>query len=407
MMMIKSSNTFALALFGILATAGLVHAAESTVPEPFRGYDENSNYTINYDDLSAVLRAVVVDVGRSTREVAQQSEAKTGTRMKAKVKRLTANEGNRFYYETVEDSEESQQFLRDIQKSLEEVPDIAPLENFSRDEQLAYWLNLYNVTLLNQIIDIYPKRDLKKVLNGKNSILSKKLLTVAGIPLSLDDIQFTILRQNYDNNPLIMYGLYQGVVGGPNIRKSAYTGADVYRALQNNAYDFVNSNRGTYGQDERTFRVSTLYDRNRDYFPNFKEDLSAHLMTFIEGYERIELERASSIKPDIYDWTVTDLGGTHQQIGGSFADSRAALLDSYQSTTPDPNNPGKLLAATVGAGSSSAAAKGKTLARFDQELLVKLHKIDDARRLENERNASVTIEDVEDSPAEPAPSTEE
>ncbi|MDH5620658.1 MAG: DUF547 domain-containing protein [Gammaproteobacteria bacterium] len=405
--MIKSSNTFALALFGILATAGLVHAAESTVPEPFRGYDENSNYTINYDDLSAVLRAVVVDVGRSTREVAQQSEAKTGTRMKAKVKRLTANEGNRFYYETVEDSEESQQFLRDIQKSLEEVPDIAPLENFSRDEQLAYWLNLYNVTLLNQIIDIYPKRDLKKVLNGKNSILSKKLLTVAGIPLSLDDIQFTILRQNYDNNPLIMYGLYQGVVGGPNIRKSAYTGADVYRALQNNAYDFVNSNRGTYGQDERTFRVSTLYDRNRDYFPNFKEDLSAHLMTFIEGYERIELERASSIKPDIYDWTVTDLGGTHQQIGGSFADSRAALLDSYQSTTPDPNNPGKLLAATVGAGSSSAAAKGKTLARFDQELLVKLHKIDDARRLENERNASVTIEDVEDSPAEPAPSTEE
>ncbi|MDH5241688.1 MAG: DUF547 domain-containing protein [Gammaproteobacteria bacterium] len=405
--MIKSSNTFALALFGILATAGLVHAAESTVPEPFRGYDENSNYTINYDDLSAVLRAVVVDVGRSTREVAQQSEAKTGTRMKAKVKRLTANEGNRFYYETVEDSEESQQFLRDIQKSLEEVPDIAPLENFSRDEQLAYWLNLYNVTLLNQIIDIYPKRDLKKVLNGKNSILSKKLLTVAGIPLSLDDIQFTILRQNYDNNPLIMYGLYQGVVGGPNIRKSAYTGADVYRALQNNAYDFVNSNRGTYGQDERTFRVSTLYDRNRDYFPNFKEDLSAHLMTFIEGYERIELERASSIKPDIYDWTVTDLGGTHQQIGGSFADSRAALLDSYQSKTPDPNNPGKLLAATVGAGSSSAAAKGKTLARFDQELLVKLHKIDDARRLENERNASVTIEDVEDSPAEPAPSTEE
>lgn len=404
--MTKSTNTPAFVLIGILATAGLVHAAESAVPEPFRGFDENSNYTINYDDLSAVLRAVVVDVGRSTREVAQQSEAKTGTRMKAKVKRLTANEGNRFYYETVEDSVESQQFLREIQKSLEEVPDIAPLENFSRDEQLAYWLNLYNVTLLNQIIDIYPKRDLKKVLNGKNSILSKKLLTVAGIPLSLDDIQFTILRQNYNNNPLIMYGLYQGVVGGPNIRKSAYTGADVYRALQNNAYDFVNSNRGTYGQDERTFRVSTLYDRNRDYFPNFKEDLTAHLMTLIEGYERIELERASAIKPDIYDWTVTDLGGTHQQIGGSFADSRAALLDSYQSTTPDPNNPGKILAATVGAGSSSAAAKGKTLARFDQELLVKLHKIDDARRLENERNANVTIEDMEDTPADPASSAE-
>lgn len=401
--MIKFTRAAALALLGIVACADPVYASESTVPEPFRGYDANSVYTISYDDLTAVLRTVVVDVGRSTREVAQPSSAKTGTRMKAKVKRLTANEGNRFYYETIEDSAESQQFLRDIQRSLEQVPDIAPLENFSRDEQLAYWLNLYNVTLLNEIIAIYPKRDLKKVLNGKNSILSKKLLTVAGIPLSLDDIQFTILRHNYDNNPLIIYGLYQGVVGGPNIRKSAYTGSDVYRALQNNAYDFVNSNRGTYGQDERTFRVSTMYDRNQDYFPNFKEDLTAHLMTFIEGYERIELENASSIRPDIYDWTVTDLGGTHQQIGGSFADSRAALLDSYKSTTPDPNNPGGTLGATVGAGSSYAAAKGRTLSRFDPELLEKLHKIDDARRLENERNANVTIEDVEDSPADPTP----
>jgi hypothetical protein len=36
--------------------------------------------------------------------------------------------------------------------------------------------------------------------------------------MSLDDIQFTILRQNYDNDPLIIYGLYQGNIGGPNIR---------------------------------------------------------------------------------------------------------------------------------------------------------------------------------------------
>ncbi|MDH5620657.1 MAG: DUF547 domain-containing protein [Gammaproteobacteria bacterium] len=406
----KQGLSVLLASFGLMALTNVVVAVESTVPEPFRGFDANSKYTIGYDDLTAVLKTVVVDVGRSTREVAEPPQAKTGTRMKAKVKRLTANEGNRFYYETFQDSEESRQFLRDIQDSLEQVPDIAPLENFSRDEQLAYWLNLYNVTVLNEIIAIYPKRDLKKVLNGKNSILSKKLLTVAGIPLSLDDIQYTILNQNYDNNPLIIYGLYMGVVGGPNIRKSAYTGADVWRALENNAYDFVNSNRGTYSLDERTFRVSSMYDRNRDYFPKFKEDLSAHLVKYMDGYERIELEKATSIKPDIYDWTVTDLGGTHQRIGGSFADSSAALLDSYKGTTPADG--GGVMGAAVGYGSATAASKGKPLSRFDQELLAKLHKIDDARMMENQRNASVSIEDVEDTPApapeaEPAPESEE
>jgi hypothetical protein len=197
-----------------------------------------------------------------------------------------------------------------------------------------------------------------------------------------------------------MYGLYIGVVGGPNIRRSAYIGSDVWRALENNAYDFVNSNRGTYSQDERTFRVSSLYDRNRACFPSFQEDLTAHLVKYLDGYERIELEQASSIKPDIYDWTVTDLGGTQQRIGGSFADNNAALLDSVKSTASDGD--GGIMGAAVGYGSASMASKGKPMSRLDPELLEKLHKIDQARMNENQRNASVTIDDIEEALTAPA-----
>ncbi len=379
-----------LAMLGNVAAS----AAESSVPEPFRGFDNTSKYSINYDDLTGLLKAVVVDVGRSSREIAEPPKTKTGTRTRAKVKRLTANEGNKFYYETFKDSEESAEYLRGIQENLAQLPSEAPLKYFSRDEQLAYWLNLYNVTLLNQIIAEYPKRDLKKLFRGKNSILDKKLLTVAGIPLSLNDIQFTILKENYDTSPLVLYGLYQGYVGGPDIRKTAYTGADVYYALENNARDFINSNRGTFSRDERTFRVSSFYDRNRAFFPNFEADLTAHLMMYLEGYERNELQAASSLKPDIDDWTVTDMGGTHREIGGSLADSRAALLDSVKGTTPADG--GGVMAAAAGYGSTSMAAKGKKISRLDPELLEKLVKIDEDRMNENQRNASVTIEDVED-----------
>jgi len=197
-----------------------------------------------------------------------------------------------------------------------------------------------------------------------------------------------------------MYGLYIGAIGGPNIRKTAYTGSDVWRALENNAYDFVNSNRGTFSQDENTFRVSSLYDRNRAYFPNFKEDLSAHLMKYLDGYERNGLTGARTLKPDIYDWTVTDLGGTNQRIGGSFADSNAALMDSVRSTAPDGN--GGVMGASAAYGSATMASKGKPLSRLDPELLEKLHKIDDARMNENLRNSSVTIEEIEDAPVAPA-----
>jgi hypothetical protein len=168
---------------------------------------------------------------------------------------------------------------------------------------------------------------------------------VAGVPLSLDDIQFTILKQNYDGNPLVLYGLYQGIIGGPNIRPSAYYGDDVYRALEENAIEFVNSNRGTFSIDEGSFRVSSFYKRNKAYFPEFDADLSEHLLQYLEGEEINKILAADNLKANINDWTVTDLGGTRHEVGGSFAYNNAALLDSFKSDRQ--SSTGGILTATL------------------------------------------------------------
>ncbi|MDH5241689.1 MAG: DUF547 domain-containing protein [Gammaproteobacteria bacterium] len=330
----KTIGSAILAFCGLLAVQGFANAAEQAVPERFQRYDDNSKYVLNYDDLTAMLDAVVVDVGRSDRSKAPPTQAKTGTRAQVKINRATINEGNRFYFETFEDNEANKQAISAIQQGIENATSEVGLENFSRNEQLAYWLNLYNATVLNEIVKVYPQRDLEKLMYGKNSILSQKLLTVEGVPLSLDDIQFTILRKNYNGDPLILYGLYQGVISGPSIRKAAYTGANVYDALAANAREFINSNRGTASQNAKKFRVSSFYERNKAFFPNFEADLTAHILEYVEGDERTALQSASTIKPDISDWTVTDLGGTRRVIGGSFSDSSAALMGSVNSSAP-------------------------------------------------------------------------
>ena len=320
-----------LAFFGFLALSQAASAVEREVPEPFRAFDNTSEVAINYDGLSDLLRRVVVDVGPSGRFIAEPVRAATGTRMKQRKNRFTENEGNRFFYEAFQDNEEARQYLLNIQQNLEQLPSRTPLSQLSRDEQLAYWLNLYNVTVLNEVIAVYPRRNLKKLFRGRNSIFKKKLLTVAGVPLSLNDIQFTILKQNYDSDPLILYGLYQGIVGGPNIRAAAYNGGTVYHALEENAFRFVNSNRGTFiRSDEDVFRVSSFYDRNRAFFPDFDADLTDHLLSLLEGPERDLLQTAVRIKPDLDNWTVTDLGGNRHRIAGSLADNQAAMLDAYR-----------------------------------------------------------------------------
>ncbi len=330
----KYTGSAILALLGMLAIHGVASAAGDAELERFQRYDDASKYVISYADLTAMLDAVVVDVGRSDRAKAPPGHAKTGTRAMAKINRATVNEGNRFYFETFVDNEANKQSIDSIQSGIENATGEIGLAKFSRDEQLAYWLNLYNVTVMNEIVKVYPQRDLEKLLYGKNSLLSKKLLTVEGVSLSLNDIQFGILQKNYDNNPLILYGLYQGIIGSPGIRTKAYTGADVYDALTANAIEFINSNRGTAIQSAKNFRVSSFYERNESFFPNFDEDLTAHILKYVEGPERAALQSASRIKANITDWTVNDLGGTRREIGGSFSDSNAALMGSVSSSAP-------------------------------------------------------------------------
>lgn len=324
----KPCSAVRLLALGLLLVHLPASADDWEVPEVFKRFDAGSNFQYAYTDLDSLLDAVVLNVGRSTRKKADPPHAKTGTRMRAKINRATINEGNRFLYEIFRDNEQNQQTLQQICDRLEQLPAFRPLEMLNRDEQLAYWLNLYNVTLLNEIVQVYPRRDLEKMLTGRRSILDRNLLIVAGVPLSLNNIQFGILKENYDGNPLVIYGLYQGVIGGPSIRKTAYTGRHVWGDLIDNALEFINSNRGTEGQSETVFRASSLYARNEPYFPDFERDLRKHLLRYLDGDEREELRIAGRIDTDIVDWTVTDLYGSYIEIGGSISDNSAALMDS-------------------------------------------------------------------------------
>lgn len=403
-------------LLSFLAFSETEGAAESAVPEPFQSFDSSSTSTINYDALSLWLDILVVDIGRSDRMSANTGKAqirpKTGTLIAPKVKKATLFEGNRFFFESFADNEDARQLLADIRDTLEQLPSVIPLEYFSRDEQLAYWLNLYNVTILNEIVSVYPTRDLEEFLVGENSILSRELLTVAGIPLSLNDIQFTILKENYDGDPLVLYGLYQGIIGGPNIRKKAFTGATVYRDLEDNAMEFINSNRGTnrVSSKYKIQKISSLYARSSAYFPNFNEDLAEHLLKYIEGGEQSGVKAKKTLKPIINDWTVTDLWGTFPEIRAGISTNPAALMGAIVGTTPgDPSSGGGTVGASASSGASSAylGKAGIRLPNYRPDMFQYLLKLNMKRLKTNEKKATVTIEELGDTPASSEAAREE
>lgn len=371
------------------------YAEDSHLPKEFQGDTWNSKYEILYDDLTKLLQSSVIDTGLSSKKKLKSSQASIGTRMRSNRKAYTALEANRFYFEAYKD-DKSKAMLTKIRKSLEYVSKELPLSSFTEKEQLAYWLNLYNVTVLEQLTKIYPVKLIEDEITDDDSFFNKKLLTVSGHKISLNYIHHEILLKKFGKNKDVIYGLYQGNIGSPNIRKQAYTGKKVIKQLESNAEEFINSNRGVFKGKKNKLRVSRFYEQNKSLFPNFKEDLTKQLLEYANGSIRYAIENASSIRTNIEDWTITDVYGTNRKYGAGVNNNAAAMLGAANS---DANlglregAGGGLIAANMGLVSESVSDKALLFGRFSPEQIELIKKLNDKQL---EQKGSVTVTDIEE-----------
>lgn len=330
----------------LLLSAPKYLLAEDKAYPQFSGYSPKSKLTINFEPVNILLESNVLDMGPSRRINADLDVPPIGTKLRNVFPRATHNESNRFTYELIK-SPKQKSLVNDVKKYLESLPEKNNLNLYSKQEQLAYWLNLYNITLINEIVKRYPIVSLEKILTGPDSLLDKKLVNIGSLQLSLSDIQYGILDKNYRKEPLIIYGLYQGYIGSPNINKKAFSGKNVYKLLKNNATDFVNSNRGTNIDSLNSLEVSSYYARNADYFPNFSNDLKLHLLQFADETTQEIINKSDKIEPIINNWAIADLFGSKRVFGGAMSTNSAASIGisrNYALTekvTKDANTGGK------------------------------------------------------------------
>ena len=325
--------TISLIIYSSIAVA----KKDKEVPEPFRGHTIDSKLTVDYSDISNLLNLAVFDVGRSFREKAKSTKANIGSRLKSSRKVYTSLEGNRFYFSVFKEPENYSKLTK-IRDSLQGLPDEMPLKMFDKREQLAYWLNLYNVTLLSELAKVSQSGKIGDDLYDSDGILNEKLLKVAGVKLSLNDIQHKIVYPKYDYRPSLMYGFYQGIIGGPNIRTSAYRAKDVNQQLDSNAEEFINSNRGTFRGRKQKIRVSSLYELNEKLFPDFDIDLKKHLLNYVIGDYEYWINDASSFKPNIKDMHIANIRAGTRSYSSSSATNAAAMLDSVTADAMGENS---------------------------------------------------------------------
>lgn len=271
-----------------------------------REHDHYSNYSIDYSDFDYVLKNSVLLMGPSTHKPSKARFTKiTATRLQFGNTKITREEGNRVLMH--EFKKPHRAYLKKMRDDLLAIPADLPLEKLSRNDQLAYWLNLHNAIALEKISAEYPVTRLKPFFDKSNpdAFVNQRRFMVNGTAISLRDIQDHVIT-NW-NDPVVIYGFYMGAVGTPNIRNAAFKGESVYDDLHDNAVDFVNSVRGTQIWKTSELRVSTYYDYMRDAFPNFEISLRAHIEEYAKPAFKHRMIVTSELTVNIKDWNIADL----------------------------------------------------------------------------------------------------
>ncbi len=196
---------------------------------------------------------------------------------------------------------------RELEVYLETLAAI-PISEFRRTEQLAYWINLYNALAVEVVLGRYPVASILEIDISpgwfSNGPWQKKLITVEGQELSLDDIEHRIVRPIW-RDPRIHYVVSCASTGCPNLRRDAYTGATIEDELTEAAKDYVNNWRAVMFEGGE-FYVSSIYKWYREDFGGTNASVIEHLGTYAKPALADLLSRVRDIEGHFYDWTLND-----------------------------------------------------------------------------------------------------
>ncbi len=202
---------------------------------------------------------------------------------------------NKFNYKNV--SSNDKKALKDYLKYLSNIK----VTKLNKDEQMAYWINMYNALTIEVILDNYPVESIKDIKSGifTPGPWKLKLITVNNIELSLNDIEHSILRPIWKDKR-IHYAVNCASMGCPNLGKTVYSADTLNEMLEMAASDYINHPRGVKFENNKLI-LSSIYNWYKDDFGT-KSDLLQHLSEYAEGTLKNKLLTwTGSIKYG-YDW---------------------------------------------------------------------------------------------------------
>ncbi len=198
--------------------------------------------------------------------------------------------------------------LHDLRNALGRVD----ADRLTPKQQLAYWINLYNVNVVGVVIDHYPVESILDVSSSRlirHDVFKRPWVSVPSGRISLNDIENEKIRAAF-KDPRIHFAINCAAKSCPPIRSEAYAGARIDAQLDDQVRRFAAGPgvRVEKRGDRSVLHTSKIMKWFRDDFEKWGGGEEAFLRRYLPPDKAARLSSSSdvAVRYDDYDWTLND-----------------------------------------------------------------------------------------------------
>jgi len=162
----------------------------------------------------------------------------------------------------------------------------------------AFWINVYNLTVIKGIINYYPVKSPLDI----SGFFDEITYSIGGKKRTLNEIENKILRSNFPDEPRFHFALVCAGLGCPPIINQAYLPSTLEKQLQKQTELSLNNPKFIRIQDNQV-ALSQIFEW---YEGDFKRN-SDSFIDFINAYRKDKIDRDSKVSFYPYDWSLNTL----------------------------------------------------------------------------------------------------
>ena len=180
-------------------------------------------------------------------------------------------------------------------------------KSLSKKDQLAYWINVYNVNTVATVVEHYPVASIRDISTDpitRLNVFKKETVPVKGGMTSLKTIEDARIRAGF-HDPRIHFAINCAAQSCPPIRSEPYTGAKLDEQLDDQAQKFLTGPRGVK-VDKDAVHVTKIMDWFGEDFDKWGGGKVAFLRKHLPADKAKQISDGAKLEYDDYNWKLND-----------------------------------------------------------------------------------------------------